>query len=124
MLPEGPGAYVLLIHIAEPARIDLSQFSASTFAAGWYLYCGSAKGPGGMRARVARHMRQNKRPRWHVDRLTNAADAVFAVAFPDGLECKLVEALRAAGLSFPMPGFGATDCRHCEAHLLRWTPQD
>ncbi|MGE5612498.1 MAG: DUF123 domain-containing protein, partial [Bacillota bacterium] len=62
-IPATPGAYVLVI------RLDRA---AAGLPAGRYLYCGSARGPGGLRARVGRHMRKGKVVRWHVDRLTEA----------------------------------------------------
>jgi Uri superfamily endonuclease len=37
---------------------------------GRYIYAGSAYGPGGLKARVSRHMRRAKRSQWHIDQLT------------------------------------------------------
>ncbi|CAA7611842.1 DUF123 domain-containing protein [Magnetospirillum sp. UT-4] len=108
-LPAVPGAYVLLVELAEPA---------AGLTAGRYLYCGSAKGPGGIRARVGRHMRRGKALRWHIDRLTEAGRVLGAWVFPGGDECALVAAL--SHLPVPVPGFGASDCRSCPAHLLAW----
>lgn len=88
---------------------------AALLAAGDYLYCGSARGPGGLRARLARHMRRDKRPHWHVDQLTGAGKLLGAWIEIGGSECALNEAL--AGLPFPLPGFGSSDCRRCVAHL-------
>ena len=56
-------------------------------APGFYLYCGSAKGPGGLAARLARHMRHGKAIRWHVDVLTEAGTVLGAWTFPGGDEC-------------------------------------
>ena len=85
---------------------------------GGYLYCGSAKGPGGLKARIARHLRTDKKPHWHVDRLTAAALKVTAWAYVGGDECALVRAL--APLPHPIPGFGSSDCPTCPSHLLAW----
>jgi Uri superfamily endonuclease len=42
------------------------------------------------------------------------------VAIPEGRECAVVETLRTRrGVAFPVPGFGASDCHACPAHLLR-----
>jgi hypothetical protein len=70
--PKGPGAYVLLIELAEPLEVALPSKPKTTLETGRYLYCGSAKGPGGIRARLTRHMRVGKLIRWHMDRLTEA----------------------------------------------------
>lgn len=85
---------------------------------GLYAYCGSAYGPGGLRARIARHMKPDKTPRWHVDRLTAAGRIVRIAAHEGGWECDLVDRLRAAGGRTPPRGFGGSDCRRCRAHLL------
>lgn len=124
-IPSGPGAYLLLIGLARPVVLDIPRFSGLTVAPGWYAYAGNANGPGGLRARVARHlrqdMRQDKRPHWHVDHLTSAA-SVAALCFPAGDECRLVGALMlATDFAVPVPGFGSTDCRRCKSHLVRWT---
>jgi Uri superfamily endonuclease len=107
-LPKLPGAYALLITLARPA---------AGFAPGRYAYLGSARGPGGIRARCARHLRQDKVLRWHVDRLTVTAD-VAALAIMNGDECNLTERLLAHGAHAPVPGFGSSDCRNCPAHLV------
>jgi Uri superfamily endonuclease len=116
--PTVPGAYVLLIRLAAPVAVALPGRPKATSCAGRYLYCGSAKGPGGIRARLARHMRIEKSVRWHVDRLTKVSTVIGAWSFPGGDECDLVRML--SHLSFPIPGFGSTDCPSCRSHLLSW----
>ena len=120
VLPAAPGAYVLLVGLAAPLSLSLPGRPAAILAAGRYLYCGSARGPGGIRARVGRHMRADRKPRWHIDRLTAAGRLQGALTFPDGCECDLVTLL--ADMPFPLPGFGSSDCRRCTSHLLAWPP--
>ncbi|MGI9372862.1 MAG: GIY-YIG nuclease family protein, partial [Hyphomicrobiales bacterium] len=87
-------------------------------SAGWYLYAGNAGGPGGLRARVSRHLRTEKKPRWHVDQLTIAAET-SALVFAEKNECGLIADLLASSqFTTPLPGFGSSDCRACESHLL------
>ena len=125
-IPASPGSYLLLIHL--PARLLLrGRFAGVALAAGWHVYAGSARGPGGLRARLKRHLTRQKRPRWHVDQLTTAAAALLALPFSDveaipaPTECMLTQTLLASGLfTTPVPGFGSSDCRSCPAHLLRW----
>ena len=116
-MPCVAGAYVLVIELAEPLVVCIGG-KAAPLPAGRYLYCGSAKGPGGIRARVARHMRTGKSMRWHVDQLTRAGCVLGAWAFPGGHECDLVDAL--SHLPTALDGFGSSDCRRCRSHLLRW----
>ncbi|WP_338468594.1 DUF123 domain-containing protein [Novosphingobium sp. ZN18A2] len=90
-------------------------------APGWYAYAGSAKGPGGIGARLARHFRKDKRIHWHVDRLTVAAADFAALALPDGTECAIVRGLEGTGrFAHALKGFGSSDCPRCRSHLLRW----
>ena len=118
--PGGAGAYGLLIRIPRLTRIAIVRRPPSGLPPGSYLYAGSANGPGGIRARVRRHLKKAKPMHWHVDRLTNVFGIDAAIAFPGGRECGLVEALRSwKGTAFPVPGFGSSDCRSCPAHLVR-----
>ncbi len=118
-LPPLPGAYVLLIRTAGTVAVPIRGRTAG-LPPGGYLYCGSAKGPGGIRARVGRHLKARKALRWHVDRLTVAGDIRGVIVAPGGDECDLFARLRALpGCRVPVPGFGSSDCRRCPAHLLR-----
>ncbi len=117
-LPSGPGAYILLIEIQTNVTVRLPRRPDAVLVPGRYLYCGSAGGPGGIKARVARHMRAAKTVRWHVDQVTTTGKVFGAWVFPGGLECELVAALSA--LPVPIPGFGSSDCRRCTSHLLAW----
>ncbi|SDH56387.1 GIY-YIG nuclease family protein [Roseospirillum parvum] len=103
------GAYVLRLGVGPGVWL----------APGVYWYAGSAYGPGGLRARLGRHLRRDKAIRWHVDRLTvEPAVEVGFLAFPGAGECALVAALLAAGATVPVPGFGSSDCRICPSHLV------
>ncbi|NYZ15611.1 GIY-YIG nuclease family protein [Azospirillum sp. RWY-5-1] len=117
-IPAEPGAYVLLVTLAEGVEVRLPGRAPVVLAAGRYLYCGSARGPGGLRARVGRHMRRDKAVRWHIDRLTLAGRVAGAWVFPGGDECALVAGL--SSLPVPLPGFGSSDCHRCASHLLAW----
>ena len=112
------GAYLLLVVLTVPLRVVLPQRPEAVLLPGRYLYAGSARGPGGLRARLARHMLADKKPHWHIDRLTGAGAVEGAWVVPGGDECALVAAL--AHLPVPMPGFGSSDCRVCASHLLYW----
>ena len=114
----GPGAYLLVLHLAVPVRF--SRHGRTAPLSGWLVYAGSARGSGGIRARLGRHFRRNKPVHWHVDELTNAADRMMALALPHGSECDTVDHLLRTGRFEPaFPGFGSSDCRRCPAHLLK-----
>lgn len=119
-VPGVPGAYLLLIGLAQATPLPIRRFAGINLPPGWYVYAGNAHGAGGMRARVARHLRRDKGAHWHVDHLTRAA-SLAAIGFTDFDECRLVDALHAApAFDVPVPGFGSSDCRRCESHLHRW----
>ncbi len=117
-IPAGPGAYVLSIRLDAALALDMPAFAGATLAPGTYAYCGSAYGPGGLAARIARHMRKSKPAHWHIDRLTALGRIVAVGVAPRGRECDLVDLLLARGAAVPVPGFGSSDCRRCAAHLV------
>jgi len=113
-----PGAYLLLVTLRTMLTVALPGRNAVALPAGRYLYCGSAYGPGGVRARLRRHIQRGKALRWHIDRLTQAGNVAGAWVVPDGGECALAAAL--SQLPAPVRGFGSSDCRRCRSHLLYW----
>lgn len=119
-LPSGAGAYLLRIDLHRPVSPQIPRLGPITFTPGRYIYAGSARGPGGIRARARRHLADDKRVHWHVDHLTLAATSVVAAAFPGNAECALVRDLIASNrVSTPVLGFGSSDCRTCVSHLVR-----
>ena len=116
--PTEGGAYVAALRLAAPIEVRLGRAAPIDLPAGRYLYCGSAYGPGGLRARLGRHFRRDKSIRGHVDQLTTAGAVLGAWAIVDGDECELVR--RLGFLLAPIAGFGASDCPSCRSHLLRW----
>ncbi len=118
-LPSDPGAYLLAIRLSVPLHLDLSSLGTAVLPAGWYAYAGSAHGPGGIKARVARHLRQDKPVHWHVDTLTKVASDLQAFPVIGGRECDLLGALlEKPGYQVAVAGFGSSDCRRCPSHLL------
>lgn len=123
MLPDQPGTYVLILKLPRPTSIGIGRLGHFPFPAGWYAYAGSAHGPGGLAARVSRHLRLTKPLRWHVDYLRAYArpvEAWYAIG-TQKRECAWAQALSGLpGASIPAPRFGASDCR-CPAHLIHFT---
>ena len=118
-LPSEPGAYLLLLTLPGEVPLDITAVRGRSLPSDHYLYAGSARGPGGLRARLARHLRREKKPHWHIDRLTVTAERIRAFPFPGAQECTLVETLLESGCyHHPLPGFGSSDCRTCASNLL------
>ncbi len=120
-----PGSYILISRLHEDTDISIGKMGRFTLAAGFYCYSGSARGPGGLERRLARHLRQHKKPHWHVDYLLQHAVVVeiWTAGSLDRLECFSVPALLGLpGAAVPIPGFGSSDCT-CTAHLVRVASQ-
>lgn len=90
---------------------------------GWHLYAGSAYGPGGVRARLLRHFKDDKKVHWHVDHLTLAGRVASALVFADGNECEIAQRLAyVPAVDAVYAGFGSSDCGDCATHLLSCRP--
>jgi Uri superfamily endonuclease len=141
---------VLILRLPHATTIDVGRLGRFSFPVGWYAYVGSARGPGGLMARISRHLRSPKPLHWHIDYLrpyalpvhvwyamdarTDAADrrrsgtdalptsAMSAMSTGTRKrECTWARALSTLpGASVPIPRFGASDCR-CPAHLVHFT---
>ncbi len=100
----------------------MGRLGEHRFPKGAYAYVGSALGPGGLRARVGRHLETGRRLRWHIDYLRRAADVrqVWTGIHNRRLEHRWASILaRMDGAAIPAARFGASDCR-CPAHLFRF----
>ncbi|WP_319532178.1 GIY-YIG nuclease family protein [uncultured Cohaesibacter sp.] len=115
--PDDGGIYLLAIHLSH--TLTIARPGPATLAPGLYLYAGSARGPGGLRARLRRHQAIEKTCRWHIDQLTTQAAERFAFGWLSGTECDLIRALdTSATARHPIGGFGSSDCKHCTSHML------
>ena len=122
-LPIKPGTYTLILRVPKSSEISVGVLGTRYFMSGFYTYTGSALGlHSNLHTRVARHMRSEKRRRWHIDYLLDVAD-IFCVVFcisPKRLECAVVNALYKQGLvDIPAEHFGSSDCKSCASHLYR-----
>jgi Uri superfamily endonuclease len=114
------GTYALVLRLECKEEITVGKLGTFIFPAGYYLYVGSALGPGGLEARLARHRRRDKKLRWHIDYLLEHAQLVevWSAASTDKMECFWAQAARKLlGSEIPVPGFGSSDCC-CSSHLI------
>jgi Uri superfamily endonuclease len=126
-IPARPGTYVLLMAATQRRRLTIGRLGALAVREGCYCYVGSARGPGGLRARLRHHLGTARRLHWHIDYLRRAARPV-AAWFSDDPSCSehaWADILRAMpGASIPLRRFGASDCK-CNSHLFWFaTPPD
>jgi len=125
VLPE-KGVYTLIIFLSQESPIKIGKLGEFNFLKGYYAYTGSALGPykRSLKNRVYRHIRKDKKLRWHIDYLLESPNAlvtaVVAIETNERLECKInkliAEKLNGTIL---IEGFGASDCKkNCKSHLL------
>jgi len=110
------GVYIAVFYMPKDRKIQIGRLGRFCFRQGVYFYVGSAQR--NLSARLERHNRKKKTPRWHVDYLSARAEMLGAItiAGPRELECQLAKKL--SGMFEPtVPGFGASDCR-CAGHLF------
>jgi Uri superfamily endonuclease len=89
---------------------------------GFYVYVGTAFGPGGLASRIQHHRQVAARPHWHIDYLRAVCDLVEVWFTTDSAHrehswAKTVA--RRAGACMPLSGFGSSDCE-CETHLFHF----
>ena len=118
-LPARPGTYALILRNRQRAVVQVGRRGTLRLARGWYVYVGSALGPGGLRARVGRHARQAKRTHWHIDYVTPHATphSAWCCVSPRRMEHTWAQALGALEGVSALPGFGCSDCS-CISHLF------
>jgi Uri superfamily endonuclease len=118
-LPPGPGTYALLFFAASASDLQAGRLGQLSLSPGWYVYCGSALGTGGLKARLSRHLRPALQ-HWHIDYLKpcTTAGAIWYVLDSHRHEHDWARAfLSLPEARLPFPRFGASDCR-CPAHLI------
>ena len=121
-LPSRPGTYVFFLQVGRSLTQKVGRLGRFHFPAGIYAYVGSARGAGGLAARLRHHLRPPTSPHWHIDYLRPAAQpvAIWWVEGEGRRECAWARALaQMEGASLPVPRFGASDCR-CPAHLVHF----
>ncbi len=118
-LPLSSGTYALLLVLPQNVQLRIGALGEYHFSAGWYVYVGSALGPGGLAARVGRHIGVTGRSHWHIDYLTRLAATVQVIWHmgEERLECSWAQSVgRCRGAKLVVARFGASDCR-CNTHL-------
>ena len=124
-IPDRPGYYVLLINVREDTVIETRGGKIFYIPRGTYLYVGSAKGPGGLRARIKRHLRRHgKKLFWHIDYLLNTGKAdieriYYRVVEGEDVDYETIISRKLAKELDYIPGFGCSDKRGDQSHLFK-----
>jgi Uri superfamily endonuclease len=114
------GTYALLLQSDCEAEVRVGRRSSLRVQPGYYVYVGSAFGPGGVKARVLRHCRESSTRHWHIDYLRGVTAPLGAWC---GYQTRELEHRWAQSLAklpdvSAVNGFGCSDCM-CESHLFR-----
>jgi len=116
------GNYTIVFRLEERTRQKLHRFNEVVFTPGYYLYCGSAHGSGGLKSRIVRHLTKSSKKFWHIDYLK---DLLFPIevwyqASLEKNECSFCKTFHdQMGGEIPIKGFGSSDCKNkCESHLV------
>ena len=109
------GSYILVIELPEEQTMVIGGLKVVHFPSGYYAYVGSALS--GLKSRLRRHLKRNKRLRWHIDYLLQKASInnIIICETEDRIECTIAQALNRKFDS--IPGFGSSDCK-CPSHLF------
>ena len=131
-IPKHVGTYALILRLPSPASIRIGKLGEFDFPAGYYLYVGSAFGPGGLAGRLNRHLapatatgQGGPRLHWHIDYLRQRAGVEEIWCTKQDVPREHAWAALASQLSgatVPAPRFGASDC-HCRSHLFYFERQ-
>ena len=114
------GSYILILNNKEKETITVGQLGEFDFKAGYYIYVGSALGPGGVQSRVKRHSKKDKKSHWHIDYLRAKTELIevwclYSNSRYEHQFAKVLEKFK--NIEIPISGFGASDC-DCQAHLF------
>jgi sugar fermentation stimulation protein A len=115
-LQDVKAVYVIILKLEEPREIEIGALGGIKFAAGLYVYVGSAMNS--VEKRVERHFSEVENLHWHIDYFSAEAEAVDFLVVPESseFECVLADAVSRVGEA--VPGFGSSDC-DCPGHLFR-----
>ena len=116
------GLYLLLIRVDSNIQVRV-RGAPYNLQPGYYLYIGSGGGPGGVNARIRRHLVKKKSIHWHIDQITTNTDAHIIKAWICNNSWGLYMESRVAlclekHLDPGPPGFGSSDDRHAKTHLF------
>jgi Uri superfamily endonuclease len=114
-----PGTYVLVLRSRAKRKARVGRWGHLHVIPGYYIYVGSAFGPGGVRARVSRHCRQSKPKRWHIDYLCEFLRPieVWCSYETARVEHPWAQVFSDMASMLPIQGFGCSDCK-CFSHLF------
>lgn len=117
-----PGTYTLILSSSIDKPVNIGKIGTLFLKSGFYVYIGSAFGPGGLKARLKHHFNHSSRPHWHLDYLSPILSVCEIWYSYDQTRREHQWAkihLQTRGVTLPLPGFGSSDCR-CPSHFFSY----
>jgi Uri superfamily endonuclease len=118
-----PGTYALIFSALKKGPVIIGKLGTLQLKPGFYIYIGSAFGPGGLKARITHHCKKPARPHWHIDYLGSflKLTEIWSTYDPIHREHQWAKTIASTrGATIPIIGFGSSDCR-CKSHLFFYT---
>lgn len=115
-----PGTYALVLNATTEKSVAVGKLGTICLKPGFYVYIGSAFGPGGLAARIGHHLKDSGRPHWHLDYLRPVLSPceIWYSFDPIPREHQWADIhANTRNASIPLPGFGSSDCR-CLSHFF------
>jgi Uri superfamily endonuclease len=109
------GCYILIIELKDNITIQIGKIGNLIFKKGFYAYIGSALN--GLEQRIDRHLRKEKKIRWHIDYLLQHG-RIIKIFYKENNkkeECNIAKKFEEELLS--ISNFGCGDCK-CNSHLF------
>lgn len=102
--------------LPEDSDIEIGKLGTFSFSKGFYVYTGSALSS--LEGRIGRHLRKDKRLKWHIDYFLEEAISLgfMPIVSPEREECEINSRFLEEGESVAK-GFGSSDC-NCISHLV------
>ena len=125
-MPSSAGTYAIVMRAQDRQQLQIGRLGGVQLSKGWYVYVGSAFGPGGLAARISRHLRCHKTRHWHIDHLiwaTTVREVWYSQRQRDLEHCWAQAALDQPAAQNLLRGFGASDCQ-CLSHLVRFPTRE
>jgi Uri superfamily endonuclease len=113
------GTYAVIFSSQSKAKVRFGRWGQLDLVSGYYVYVGSAFGPGGVQARVSRHCRKIKPKHWHIDYVLEFLQpvGVWCSYESERLEHRWAQAFADISSMSSVQGFGCSDCK-CNSHLF------
>ena len=93
MKMEDGGLYVLVLRLKKGQKIKVAKLAETYFSSGGYLYVGRAKR--GLKKRLERHLRKDKKLFWHIDYFLRKAEVMDVwIKLNSFDECRVVSQIR------------------------------